>query len=135
MTPEAKLRDMDDMVKKYTQGLQVATPVPSAKEAMPEKDVLLVTGTTGALGAAFLAQLVGTHSVSRVYAVNRRVHGSLSLGERQLKAFEKQGLPCGIQSEKLVLIETNMDEADLGMTSALLDQVSQRVILSSDLIH
>lgn len=129
MTPDERARAMSDMSTKYSQDLPSSEHT-SRPTSVPEDDVFLVTGTTGALGAAVLAQLLSSRKVGRVYAINRQSTGSSSLLERQQNAFAKQGLSHGSsRSPKLQLVETNMDEANLGLTSALLDEVDTFPIL------
>lgn len=115
---------MVEMATKYSQGFSSHEHTPSSCLAVPERPVYLVTGTTGALGAAVLAELVQSPEVGRIYAVNRRSGGLSSLMERQRSAFEKQGLDAQLlRSEKVQLVETDMAETNLGFTSALLDEV------------
>ena len=115
---------MLQMVVKYSADF----PQHISRFAMPEKEVVLVTGTTGGLGAGLLVTLVQSPGVERVYAVNRR--GSQPLAERQKAVLDERGYDgvAILRSPKVVLIETDMDEECFGLSHAAYEEVS-------DLVH
>lgn len=111
-----------DMVAKYSQAF--ITHVPSAPAPPTGQDVVLITGTTGAVGTTVLAQLLGCETVSRVYALNRKALTGRSLYERQREALEDKGMdPAVCDSPKLVLLEGNLNEQNLGLDSTTLLEV------------
>lgn len=89
----------------------------------PNDEVVLLTGTTGALGTAVLANLIAKESVSKIYAFNRP---SLSkpILERQKEALESRGYdPELAVSSKVVLVEGKLSGSGLGVSSKLGDEV------------
>jgi hypothetical protein len=87
-----------------------------------EGEVVLVTGTTGSLGSAILAQLVATPSVRKVYAFNRP--SSTDIFERQKEALKSRGYDAEIaHSSKVVLVEGKLTGAGLGLDQPLEDEV------------
>lgn len=112
---------MTDMVAKYTQNFP--THVPSA-HASTKGDVVLLTGTTGAVGATVLAQLVACSVVSRVYALNRKAADGSSLYDRQRAVLQDKGLDpniCG--SSKVVLLEGDLSTESFGIEASVLEEV------------
>lgn len=109
--------DMQALVDELTQDFQAHTPsLPAAPHGV---EVVLVTGTTGSLGAHILNTLVSVPSVVRIYALNRPdKSGRRSVRERQLRAFEEHGIDSTIvHSSKLVLLEGDTTLTGLGVSS------------------
>lgn len=113
---------MNSVVEKYARDLP--THVPSA--AAPAEEVVLVTGTTGGLGASLLSQLIQNASVKRVYALNRK--SSLPLVERQKSSLAERGYDVNIlTSEKLSLVETTVEDDKLGLPDELYEVIRSSV--------
>ncbi|KAI5884857.1 NAD(P)-binding protein [Schizophyllum commune H4-8] len=122
------------MAAKHSEGLPGyvdATTLPQyipAEVAKPELPVtVLMTGTTGNLGADMLAQLLRDERVSRVYTIERA--GSAGAKDRQRTRFEDKGLDAGLlESEKLVSLEGDVCKEQLGQSeevyAEMLDTVS-----------
>ncbi|KAF9553317.1 acetyl-CoA synthetase-like protein [Agrocybe pediades] len=116
---------MRTMVAKYTQDYPVHSPDSSnsvdddGENAVPshEGDVVLLTGSTGALGCYILAGLVGNESVSRVYAVNRPSRSTVLLLERQANALMERGLDASdiMGSGKVKLVEADVASPMFGL--------------------
>jgi len=89
-------------------------------------DVVIVTGTTGALGSYLLAELIRNSGVSVVYALNRAGrNGTTTLAERQKQSLLERGLEADIilASEKLVLLEVNLALPHFGLAEDLCEKV------------
>lgn len=112
---EIHQRAMRDMIRKYS------SRWPARNISCTERvrnEVVLLTGSTGSLGAVILSQLIKRGSVSRIYALNRG-STSRSLKDRQLQAFADKGLNLELlRSEKLHLLEANLNEEGLGLKEA-----------------
>lgn len=108
------------MVDKY--GAKFPTHVPSAPA--PQHDVVLLTGTSGRLGACILASLVQTPQVARVYAVNRK--SSTPIEGRQRAILDEQGYNAEeiLSSNKVVFVDSNLDSEYLDLPLDLYEQVS-----------
>ncbi|EKM51191.1 uncharacterized protein PHACADRAFT_263199 [Phanerochaete carnosa HHB-10118-sp] len=113
---------MNSIVGKYTHDLP--THIPSAPA--PTAEVVLVTGTTGGLGASLLSQLIQNASVRRVYALNRK--SSKPLATRQKASLEERGYDLDIlSSEKLTLVETTVEDDKLGLPDELYEELRTSV--------
>ncbi|KAJ7509627.1 putative aminoadipate reductase [Mycena galericulata] len=104
---------MEEMIAKYSRGFD--KPVIHEKTTFSSGGaVVLLTGSTGGLGSHILETLLASASVHRVYAFNRR--GRTPLSQRQHDAFVDRGLDGKLlSSEKLVYLEGDSSESDLGI--------------------
>ncbi|KAJ7625734.1 putative aminoadipate reductase [Roridomyces roridus] len=104
---------VEAMIAKYSQGFDSPIP-PTATTPRSSDAVILLTGTTGALGSHILAMLLESASVQRVYAFNRR--GRTAISERQHDAFVDRGLNTELLSSgKLAYLEGDTAKADLSL--------------------
>ncbi|TRM56544.1 hypothetical protein BD626DRAFT_618939 [Schizophyllum amplum] len=114
------------MAAKYSEGLPgyvdaVTLPkyVPSTNAASLKLPAgVLLTGTTGNLGAELLAMFLADDRVSRVYTLERA--GSVPARERQRARFADKGLDVGLlESSKLVALAGHLSEERLGQSEAV----------------
>ncbi|EIW76878.1 acetyl-CoA synthetase-like protein [Coniophora puteana RWD-64-598 SS2] len=121
---------MEAMIKKYSVGLPGAgaKAALNGHVAMPKgASVVLLTGSTGALGSELLAGLLARDDVRTVYAFNRPGKGQ-SLLERQAAAFEPRGLDTEIlKSDKLVFIEGDTEQEKLGLPNDIYEEIRTSV--------
>ena len=115
---QEKVVAMLAMVDKYTAAFPPHVPsVPT-----PSKDTVLVTGTTGGLGASLLAKLVQSDEVVKVYVLNRK--SSETLKSRQKKVLEERGYDASLVDHgKVVLLEADLSKPDFGLKSDVLAEV------------
>jgi hypothetical protein len=119
-----KAEDIVAFLARYTSDF--AQHVPSSP--VSEHEVVLVTGTTGALGSALLARLVGTESIAKVYAFNRPSRQSKGILHRQREALESRGYDPEIAaSPKVVMVEGDITRTGLGVDAALEDEVCSQL--------
>jgi hypothetical protein len=112
----SKADDLEGLVLRYTAAFPTHTPTLPALD----KDVVLVTGTTGSLGSAVLAELVTSEAVRHVYAFNRR-SSRQSILERQQEALALRGYDQAIAtSPKVTLVEGKLTAAGLGLKNIAL---------------
>ena len=117
---QATVNAMVDMAKKHTRGF----PKHVGSKPLPQKDVVLVTGTTGALGATLLAALIQDTTVEHVYALNRKSEEGKTLPERQAERLKEWGLnPELVKSGKVTLLESDVNASRLGLSDSLYEQV------------
>ncbi|RPD56588.1 acetyl-CoA synthetase-like protein [Lentinus tigrinus ALCF2SS1-7] len=89
------------------------------------KDVVLITGTTGGFGCDVLEHLLRHDEVELVYAFNRP---GVDVMERQRGRFVERGLDVGLlSSPKFQLVEAELDVPGFGIPTALLDEIRNRV--------
>lgn len=98
--------------------------------ASTDKDVVLVTGTTGGLGSDILSRLLQDESIGRVYAFNRP-SSNVQIAERQLRAFRERGLNVDeLSSDKLKVLEGDMKLVNLGLDEELYKEVRHNQYVS-----
>jgi hypothetical protein len=115
--PEAELAiaskadELEGLVLHYTAEFPTHTPtLPTSG-----KDIILITGTTGSLGSAILAELFISEDVGHIYAYNRR-SSRKSILERQQDALDLRGYDQAIAtSPKVTLVDGNLTSAGLGL--------------------
>ena len=79
-------------------------------------DIVMITGTTGALGSAVLAELIACEQVSRVYALERGSPDGMELRRRQEDSLKRRNLHPGIlASPKVVSVEADFTVSGLGV--------------------
>lgn len=114
---------IEEMIEKYSQGLDAPFPPPKIP-LNTEKHHVLLTGSTGNLGAELLAGLLSNESVHRVYALNRP-SSKASMLDRHSTRFEDKGLDTSsLLSPKLVFLEGDSSNDNLGLPENLLDEVT-----------
>ncbi|KIM78762.1 hypothetical protein PILCRDRAFT_10982 [Piloderma croceum F 1598] len=116
----SKVHEMLSMVDTHSQGFPRHNP----STVTPSKDVVMITGTTGALGAALLAEMVTSDDVDRVFAVNRKSSSGALIAERQAAALKRQGLdPAIAYSPKIVFLEADVSVSNLGLLPGIFESI------------
>ncbi|KAF8974264.1 hypothetical protein BDZ97DRAFT_1772696 [Flammula alnicola] len=96
-------------------------------ENLINKYMVLLTGTTGNLGAQLLESLLRDPRISQVYALNRSA-SSKSLTERHEERFRDKALDLSLlKSDKLTAIEGDLSQKNLGLSSSLYDEIRESV--------
>ena len=117
--PTKRIVQMEELVSRYTSTFPAHVPI----IPVPEKDTVLVTGTTGALGSAVLASLVESPDVVKIYALNRPNHRREGSGiiERQRQALCVRGYdPDLVYYPKVKLVEAEISADGInGVNSTL----------------
>ena len=122
-----------NMIDKYSVGFGQSTKAASAivDRHIESDHVVVLTGSTGNLGSYLLASLLQREDVSVVYAFNRPSRDStLSIQGRQKSSFEDRGFDATLlQSEKLVYVETDTSQDNLGLDNELYQKVCSISVL------
>jgi len=134
---EAEHKLMLDLVERYTKFVSrgdagqnaklQSTDSNVAKELEAERDVVVLTGATGALGAHVLHLYSESDSVSRIYCLVRGadVHAAQ---ERVNKALEQRGLGA-IDESKVVVVRSSLGDARLGLADDLYNKISNEATI------
>ena len=119
--PEApSTQGMLDAVAKWRQDF----PVHKATAPAPATEAVLLTGSTGAVGASALTQLVDDPNVSKIYAVNGRSSDGKSLKDRQRDGLVERGFDAAYaDSPKVVLLEADFSKHDFGFDAAVYEEI------------
>lgn len=124
---EREAKGMVSMVEKYSSELPVHNPggAPAAKTV---DEIVLISGTSGRLGAHLLAQLLARPSVAKVYAVNRPSRESAL--DRQKSIFENWELDTKLlEGGKMVLLEGDFSKPDFGVGQDVYEEVCFYLVL------
>lgn len=109
---EDRAKQLLSLVEQYTANFPYHTGTLPA----PEKETVLVTGTTGSLGINVLKTLVSLDSVRRVYAFNRKGSSGASPRDRHLSASKLQGIDEAlVDSPKIVYLEGDITLVNMGL--------------------
>ncbi|PIL30035.1 transporter [Ganoderma sinense ZZ0214-1] len=122
--------EISQMVDKYSKDLpehEGACPLPSDTDG----DVYAVTGTTGSLGATFMALLLEQPHIKKVYALNRS-HGSQLMESRQEAAFMDKGLDLPLLQEavrvgRVEFVEFEAGKDHLGVEDEVYSKLTQEL--------
>lgn len=94
----------------------------TSRQRRPKAGVL-VTGTTGCLGAHIFSTLVQDPTVARIYALNR-AHDSTPLLKRQQKSLATRGLDPSLATDrKVILLEGDLEFTGFKLDSTILNEV------------
>ena len=105
------VKEMTDLVEKYTEDLPVRGPTGGVT---PPEETVLITGTTGAIGSNTLAELYKSDNISRIVVLARK--STVPIYNRQKKALEDRGLDSSIvDSSKITLLEGDPALPGLGL--------------------
>jgi len=116
---------MQALIDKYSPFCTTSPLAPVSPSSSGRGTVVLITGTTGRLGAHILAALISDSRIGHIYALNR---GS-DLQQRQLSAFSAAKLEplSSTLDAKITLLEGDLSKTDFGLDAYVLDQLRQSV--------
>lgn len=119
-TPRAQI--LRELVSQYTASFP-ARPV-ALRQPTNDLDIVLVTGTTGGLGAHILVHLLQDPAVGVVYALNR-VSASI---KQQRTTFDRYGLDDGLlDSSKLRFLMCDLSQPSFGLDLSVYEEVSMHL--------
>uniref|UniRef100_A0A0W0G571 Putative acetyl-CoA synthetase-like protein n=1 Tax=Moniliophthora roreri TaxID=221103 RepID=A0A0W0G571_MONRR len=122
----SRVKEMEKIMAPLITSFPSMRPVPDPVTETSET-VILITGTTGALGSNFLATVLNDNSVSRVYALNRKV-GCVPTQRRQQDTFTQQGLDLNLlSSPKLDLLDVDLTQSYFGLQSPKFEEMRHSV--------
>jgi len=104
---------------------------PVSVAAVPEKKVLAITGGTGSLGVHLLRNLLERDDVVKVYCLHR---GPSNVAmQKQTQLFRDRSLPVEllINSPKVVFVQVDLSQSDLGLSSEKYDEVQFQPFFSN----
>ncbi|KAF7553528.1 hypothetical protein G7Z17_g3538 [Cylindrodendrum hubeiense] len=105
---ERQAKAFQEILARYTDALPVSNP--NKPEPLNDGQTVVVTGTTGSLGAYLLDRLCNIKAVKKVIALNRGKDGGES---RQPSACASRGL--GTDFSKVEFLEADLSLPDLGL--------------------
>ena len=115
-----EIEEMEKMIRKYSTFEKHITDSTS----IPEGHVVVLTGSTGSLGAHILASLLTQPDVRRVYCLVRGENGQ----ERVLEALRQRGLRAPDKT-RLVALASDLSREDLGLSPEMLDELKRKTTI------
>jgi hypothetical protein len=113
---DTTVKEMMALVHKYTKNFPIHKP---SGGAVAQGEVVLITGTTGAIGSSTLAELHKSSSIARIIVLARKAIAPVLF--RQKKALEERGLdPRVANSSKITLLEGDPALPGLGLGDEVL---------------
>ncbi|KAI0126111.1 hypothetical protein BJ170DRAFT_672368 [Xylariales sp. AK1849] len=121
---ELVLEDSEDLImsrliEKYS---EFPTRVPGTLE--PSEQTMIITGTTGSLGAHMLSQAVRIHNVKKIYCLVR-ASSLQNAQDRLTSTLQSKGLPP-LRSEgwgKVVCVPSDLSQPTLGLDAEILEEL------------
>ncbi|KAK7527343.1 uncharacterized protein IWZ02DRAFT_122405 [Phyllosticta citriasiana] len=109
---------MLELINKYTADLpKTAAPLP----ALPEKQTVVITGSTGSLGNYMLEDCINSPKVAKIYCLNR----SDSAEARQAKSFAERGVKADFS--KVTFLRTDFSWDFFGLASEIYEELLNSV--------
>ncbi|KAL1718570.1 hypothetical protein EV715DRAFT_291179 [Schizophyllum commune] len=138
--PEASLKELIvELAAKYSEGLPGYVDAATLPKYVPKKAIkpleypvsVLLTGTTGNLGAEILQMLLRDGRVEQIYTLERA--GSASVIERQRARFTDKGFDLSLlDSKKLVPLQGDVCAGRMGQSEAIFKEMLNTI---SVIIH
>lgn len=130
MSPQELIRHrqrVQSFVDKYTQSFPTFSPERCGRQ-IEDRDpdraaTVLLSGSTGALGANVLAELVASPVVRKAYAVTRPGQGDVY--ERHAEALRREGYDATsiLDSPKVHLVEADLSAEGFGLEKKVYEEV------------
>jgi aryl carrier-like protein len=122
---------MLELLERYsTRFSHILRTIQSEEDGSSDK-VVFITGTTGAVGCAALAQLARSPDVARIYAFNRSSRAGASIDQRQRMAVAVQGWEMGATEwKKVQLLEGDLHRSQLGLVGDIYNEVHMTITLT-----
>lgn len=116
---EDEVHIMEEMIEKYSHFTQHHPTI----SQQPEREVVIVTGATGNLGAFIVAEILKRPSVSEVWALVR-ASGQAAAGARLWKALADRKITLADgEAAKLRAVPSDLSQANLGLDTYVLDHL------------
>lgn len=117
---------MSLMLEKYSTLLKTRREQPGRQGETPQ--VVVLTGSTGALGSYLLETLITCGSISKIYCLNR----SIDSGKQQARVNAPRGLATEWNSERVIFLTSDLAKHDLGLG---LERYTEIVMSANLIIH
>ena len=115
---EARIERMRSMLEKYSPPIGTNDTCTDRQKTVTK--VVLLTGTTGALGSYLLDAFAANKSISKIYCLNRSVNSE----RQQALASGSRGLKAQWDSQRVTFLTGDLSKVDLGLGSELLAEIT-----------
>ncbi|KAI8388609.1 uncharacterized protein BYT42DRAFT_560672 [Radiomyces spectabilis] len=127
---EEQYRLTEELLASYIKRAETDFGVAATCYAENEDQVILLTGTTGSLGAFLLQDLLQRPTVKRVYAMIRGSNDTVVLLDRLRQTFADRSLDRSLlESSKLHVLPMKLDDVYLGLDKETYDRLKKEVTM------
>ncbi|KAG1902324.1 uncharacterized protein F5891DRAFT_1127654 [Suillus fuscotomentosus] len=121
-----RVSEMRSLLAKYTSRFK--SPKTLLPSYLARDCIVLITGTTGVVGAHLLACLLREPCISRIFLLNRSKSGTPTMLERHQQSFHALSLdPTGLDTGKVVYLEGILDKDYFGLPTDTFNEMAQSV--------
>ena len=121
---QANLMIRSELLKEYQSRID-GIPMLRKKAKSTERHVIILTGSTGALGTYILHVLLANPAVVHVYCLNRATNGSSLQAERS----QTHGLSTDLDATRVTFLTADLSRIDLGLHSEAFKNLSSTATL------
>jgi hypothetical protein len=133
-TTTSRVDEIESMIKRFS--IADSTSTPAAQwDVLTDinRITVLITGTTGNLGAQLVDVFLHDGRVKKVYALNRPSSGGKDIKARHKERFIDKGLDIAqLVDDRLVLLEGDASTANLGLGEAVYEEVRTPLMIPLD---
>ena len=121
---ESRLRVRDELLKEYRSRIdQIQSSTIWYQKV--DRQVVILTGSTGVLGSYTLDSLVANPSIAHVFCLNRKIDSS----SYQIAKNKSLGLSTPLDPARVTFVTTNLSESGLGLNEKMLEKLRGSVTL------
>ncbi|KAJ3878281.1 hypothetical protein F5051DRAFT_328254 [Lentinula edodes] len=119
---------IQETLAKYMNFLPRQSSTNFSSPPLESPSVVLLTGSTGALGCAILAHLISEKAITHIFALSRK-HAHVPLVQRQRAAFLENGYAIELlSSSRLTLVEGDLSLPNFGMDMEIFKRAITHII-------
>ena len=118
LSPDAKVDDRSQAVKVYDKFIEGIPTTKLTTPASPERINVVLTGSTGSLGAYLIDTLIASPNVAHIFALNRAADGKT----KQTQSNNTRKLK--IDFSKVTFLQASMGEKNLGLKQEDYDAIT-----------
>ena len=119
-----KVQEMEALLARLT--IDLAPSTAKGVDRRESLGAIVITGTTGSLGAHALAHLLENSGFKKVYALVRPGDDGASAQEHQVSAFRFRGLDTSLlESSRFTAVVSILDKPALGLAQDVYQEVSE----------
>ena len=120
---QARIEKMESVLKRYSATLTPQERQSERRNKSPE--VVMLTGSTGALGSYLLDALAACKSISKIYCLNRSAEGR----KRQEQSSGWRGLTSQWDDQRVTFLGSDFSKQDLGLGRSVYSKLASNVHL------
>ncbi|MCJ1308867.1 hypothetical protein MMC25_002522 [Agyrium rufum] len=111
---QIRMENMAIVLQRYAMAIEATPTKIASTRAKQDLQVVILTGSTGALGSYILEELLASSSISRIYCLNRSKHGK----ERQTIVNKSRGLTTEFDPKRVIFLPAVLSEDRLGVSDS-----------------